>query len=541
MTNIIITHRGNPAHLKYVLAQLKETNPGANIVLMGDKSNNRYSFVKHAMLSDYFNMADKFSKVYKHLNSTDISYELFCYQRWFCVYEYMKKNNLKDVFSLDSDVLVYDDLTKLNKFLSKYDFAVSAKSLTNKNENPGNWMAGPPLGYFKIETLKSLCDFFTDSYTNKKYTKLFDKKMAYHAKRNEPYGVCDMTQIYFFAKEHQKNMFNLSDIFELDGEKTRIDETILDTSDFVCDDNHKKLLFEGKTVYAFDKKYQNKIRFPLIHFQGYCPVNAKEWIPDYYIGKRYKFCLLKRKIKHIFSKIRWYINKYFYLHNNCKIDSDNIVLLPAKIRFIKKLKIRINGKNNFIDLSKIEKIEHDSIIAINGNNNKISLDSMNIKGHLDITINGNDSYVDSGERVIVDDTLSCFLQNKTGIEIGARTSFFKTSIQSIHEGTKVKIGKDCMFSYDIYLYNSDGHPVCNAAGKVINKPKDLYIGNHVWVSWAACVLKGVSVPDGCIIGRSAVVTKSFKEENCVIAGNPAKICKKLDGTWKRNDVDFLKE
>ena len=113
MTNIIITHQGNPPHLKYVLAQLRETNPKAHIVLMGDKSNNCYSFIKHVMLSDYFTLANKFAKVYKHLNFTDISYEIFCYQRWLCVYEYMKKHHLDDVFSLDSDVLVYDDLTKV--------------------------------------------------------------------------------------------------------------------------------------------------------------------------------------------------------------------------------------------------------------------------------------------------------------------------------------------------------------------------------------------------------------------------------------------
>ena len=323
MTNIIVTHKGNPPHLKYVLAQLLETNPNAHIVLMGDESNNCYPFVKHVMLSDYFDLANKFAKVYKHLNSTDISYEIFCYQRWFCVYEYMQKNHLEDVFSLDSDVLVYDDLTRLNQFLSSYDFAVSAKSLTNEDENPGNWMAGPPLGYFKIESLKNLCDFFMDSYINKKYLDLFDKKMAYHAKRGEPYGVCDMTQIYFFAKEHQKKMFNLSNIFELDGEKTRIDETILDTSDFIEENNHKKFLFEGKKVFAFDKEHQNKIRFPLIHFQGYCPTNAKKWIPNYYTGKRYRLSLFKRKISKILSQMKWTISKYFHLRKNCKIKSGN--------------------------------------------------------------------------------------------------------------------------------------------------------------------------------------------------------------------------
>ena len=302
MENIIITHKGNPKYLKYVLAQLKATNPSANIILMGDKSNNKYPYIKHVMLSDYSTLANKFANIYIHKNSTDINYELFCYQRWFCVLEYMTKHHLEDVFSLDSDVLVYDNLQNLHNFLKKYDFAVSAKSLTDETISPGYWIAGPPLGYFKQNALKDLCNFFENSYKEEKYLKLFDEKMAYHAKRKEPFGVCDMTQIYFFAKENQNKLFNLSDIFELNNEKVRIDETILDTSDFVEENGHKKLQIKNKTAYCFSKYNNEKIRFPLIHFQGYVPVNAKEWIPYYYIGRKYRLSLFFKKLKNFFTR-----------------------------------------------------------------------------------------------------------------------------------------------------------------------------------------------------------------------------------------------
>lgn len=294
-TNIIITHRGNPKHLKYVLAQVKATNPNANIVLMGDASNDKYPFVKHAYLSDYFDMAAEFAKVYIHMNATSIEYELFCYQRWFCVYEYMKKHNLTDVFSLDSDVLVYDNLDNLRNVLSKYDFAVSAKQLNA--ENPGWWIAGPPIGYFHIDALKQMLDFFTNSYRDKKYLKLFDKKMAWHKSRNEPYGICDMTQIFLFVKENTNRFFNLSVPFDVCGETTRIDETILDTTECVADGPRKKLVRHNGAFYAFDKKTNKPLRFPIIHFQGYNPINAKEWIPQFYTGRRYRIKLWLRNIK----------------------------------------------------------------------------------------------------------------------------------------------------------------------------------------------------------------------------------------------------
>lgn len=309
--NIIFTHRGNPSYLKYVLSQVAETNPNANIVLMGDASNKNYKFIKHAMLKDYSHMANKFAKIYQHKNSTSIEYELFCYQRWFCVYEYMLANDLDDVFSLDSDVLVYDNLDDLHMLLKNYPFAISAKNLDTKN--PGWWIAGPPIGYFHRDSLKRMLDLFIQSYQDDKYLSLFDEKMNWHHSRNEPFGVCDMTQIFFFARENKDKFFNLSQPFLLNNELMRIDETILDTTDCVADGVRKKLLFENGAVYAFDKQNYQKLRFPLIHFQGYCPINAKDWIKQYYIGKKLRICRFieihfpKGKMKNIL--IKYFSNK----------------------------------------------------------------------------------------------------------------------------------------------------------------------------------------------------------------------------------------
>ncbi len=306
--NIIITHKGNPSHLKYVLAQIRESNPRANIVLMGDASNDKYPFVKHAYLDDYFTAAREFANVYVHKNATSVEYELFCYQRWFCVYEYMKAHNLTDVFALDSDVLLYDNLDNIHRVLAEYDFAVSAKNLDA--ENPGWWIAGPPMGYFHIDALKNMLDFFINSYRAKKYLKLFDQKMDWHKSRKEPYGICDMTQIFFFVKENKDKFFNLSVPFDVCGETTCIDKTILDTTEYVADGPRKKLLFEKGRVYAFDRQTNKKLRFPLLHFQGYTPINAKEWIPAFYRGRRYRFKLWRRNLRQRAKEFRKRIFMY---------------------------------------------------------------------------------------------------------------------------------------------------------------------------------------------------------------------------------------
>jgi acetyltransferase-like isoleucine patch superfamily enzyme len=58
------------------------------------------------------------------------------------------------------------------------------------------------------------------------------------------------------------------------------------------------------------------------------------------------------------------------------------------------------------------------------------------------------------------------------------------------------------------------------------KAKPIIIGNNVWIGANAIILPEVTIADGCIIGAGAVVTKSFTEKNCIIAGNPAKIIKR---------------
>jgi acetyltransferase-like isoleucine patch superfamily enzyme len=56
--------------------------------------------------------------------------------------------------------------------------------------------------------------------------------------------------------------------------------------------------------------------------------------------------------------------------------------------------------------------------------------------------------------------------------------------------------------------------------------KSVEIGSYVWVGYNALILPGVKIGDFTIIGAGSVVTKSFPNE-CVIAGNPAKILRKL--------------
>ena len=59
-------------------------------------------------------------------------------------------------------------------------------------------------------------------------------------------------------------------------------------------------------------------------------------------------------------------------------------------------------------------------------------------------------------------------------------------------------------------------------------PKDVHLGEHCWIGMNSMILPGVTLGDHTVVGAGSVVTKSFLDGYCVIAGNPAKKIRDLD-------------
>ena len=60
------------------------------------------------------------------------------------------------------------------------------------------------------------------------------------------------------------------------------------------------------------------------------------------------------------------------------------------------------------------------------------------------------------------------------------------------------------------------------------KSPPIRIGRHCWIGMNAVILPGVELGDHTIVGAGAVVTKSFPDGHQVIAGNPARVIRRLD-------------
>ena len=57
--------------------------------------------------------------------------------------------------------------------------------------------------------------------------------------------------------------------------------------------------------------------------------------------------------------------------------------------------------------------------------------------------------------------------------------------------------------------------------------KPVCIGNNVWIGENVCILLGVTIGDGCIIGANSVVNKDIPKD-CIAVGSPAKVIKRFN-------------
>lgn len=88
----------------------------------------------------------------------------------------------------------------------------------------------------------------------------------------------------------------------------------------------------------------------------------------------------------------------------------------------------------------------------------------------------------------------------------------------------ITIGKNVWIAPNVGLITAN-HDINDLSR---HKPgEDITIEDNCWVGMNSVILPGVRLGKKTIVGTGSVVTKSFPEGNCVIAGIPAKVIKHL--------------
>lgn len=89
---------------------------------------------------------------------------------------------------------------------------------------------------------------------------------------------------------------------------------------------------------------------------------------------------------------------------------------------------------------------------------------------------------------------------------------------------KIKIGRGTWIAPNVGIITSN-HDLLNPDKHLPGK--DVIIGEGCWIGMNAIILPGVILGPHTVVGAGAVVTKSFPDGNCLIAGNPAKKIKDI--------------
>lgn len=153
-----------------------------------------------------------------------------------------------------------------------------------------------------------------------------------------------------------------------------------------------------------------------------------------------------------------------------------------------------------------------------------------------VIIKSKDSSIEIGDNLIVN---SSFLSNLVGlysrsiiiarnggkIEIGSNVGISGTTIYCRE---KITIGSNTMIGGNTKIVDNDFHPSDpEARAKNPNKNmgiKPVKIGSNVFIGCNCLILKGAEIGSNSTIGAGSVVCGKIPD-NCIAAGNPAKIVK----------------
>ena len=108
---------------------------------------------------------------------------------------------------------------------------------------------------------------------------------------------------------------------------------------------------------------------------------------------------------------------------------------------------------------------------------------------------------------------------------------------TIYARKEIAIGDNCAIGGNVKILDNDFHPIDaeervklladpNGGNSDLVPTRPIYIGKNCFIGCNSIILKGTVIGDNCVVGAGAVVAGKFGD-NCVIAGNPAKVIRKL--------------
>lgn len=133
---------------------------------------------------------------------------------------------------------------------------------------------------------------------------------------------------------------------------------------------------------------------------------------------------------------------------------------------------------------------------------------------------------------------------KEGIEVGSHTIFYDPLSQTIDRERPwmLKIGDYCKITKGTTILTHDysRSVLRRVYGDVIGESGITIIGDNVFIGMNSIILMGAHIGSNVIVGAGSVVSGTIPD-NCVIAGNPARVIRSLEQHYNIRKKKSLEE
>lgn len=273
-TEIIFINKGTSWFLPYVIHQARHASPASEVVLIADRDLCRGIRCELLDSLESDDLAD-FRKSYVHMSTNPEQFELFCWERWFYLRNYMREKGVGSVLYLDSDVLLYSSVEEIT---DAYPGVTWRCGLSAPKQGP----ASGHISYWTLGMLEDYCDFTITTFRERRYLAIYEEKWQRHVAGNEPGGVCDMTTLHLFYESRRDRVMNLA----RRGEGGVFDNNMNSGSNYEEDEyltaeGIKRIKFIGECPFFLGSVPSGSpVRAHALHFQG----SAKMQIRRFYTG-----------------------------------------------------------------------------------------------------------------------------------------------------------------------------------------------------------------------------------------------------------------
>lgn len=114
-----------------------------------------------------------------------------------------------------------------------------------------------------------------------------------------------------------------------------------------------------------------------------------------------------------------------------------------------------------------------------------------------------------------------------GYNIKLGKNFYSNYNCTMLDCAPIIIGDNVMFAPNVSLFTA-AHPLdAELRNTGIEFAMPITIGNNVWIGGNAVIMPNVTIGNNTVIGAGSVVTRNIPD-NCIAAGNPCKVLRRLN-------------